>query len=497
MFIWWKRKITQTTIDARNARAVAYYRHSAQDRQENSISLQQEQVRSWASEHGIEIIKEFADHGKSGLSTADRDAFIDMIENWVKRRQDFEYILLLDVSRWGRFQDTDISAVHSAECTKHGKQVIYTTIGIPKKDDPLYSVYVTFERFRAAQYSRELSDKVFKGCLKIAQQGYRAGGPPPYAFKRLLVNESRNPIQVLNPGERKSIQNQRVTLTPGNEAEIAVVRRIFQSFVAGIGEDKIAQSLNFDRIPSPGGVNWDSSKVGNILRNEVYSGTIIYNKKTKRLLSPTRSNPIDHWIRTHNAFKGIIPPEIFEKAQVQLAERTRRSTRENMLIRLKSHYHEYGFVQRGFIEADRLAPSFRAYTRCFGRLDRAFLATFSDVLCRVRQNIRHQLTSLGLLLEEWDDFIVLNNSLTVSIQPSVPIPNGCRTYWSFEIDRRIEVDITLGVPLSNGDNFDILGFLALPRLIVRSKFVRLYGASDTKVDLFGHNGLNVLKDILQ
>ena len=60
-------------------------------------------------------------------------------------------------------------------CKKHGKTVIYTTIGKPRENDPLYPVYVQFERFRAAQYSRELSDKVWRGCVKIAEQGYWAG----------------------------------------------------------------------------------------------------------------------------------------------------------------------------------------------------------------------------------------------------------------------------------------------------------------------------------
>ena len=44
-------------------RAVAYYRHSAQDRQENSVEIQQDQVRQFAQEHDIEIIREFADRG--------------------------------------------------------------------------------------------------------------------------------------------------------------------------------------------------------------------------------------------------------------------------------------------------------------------------------------------------------------------------------------------------------------------------------------------------
>jgi len=209
---WWEVQDSDSEKNTGQIRAVAYYRHSAQDRQENSIPIQQDQVREWAKNHGVEIIQEFADHGRSGLTSEGRPAFTDMMENWVKKRNDFQYILCLDVSRWGRFQDIDLSAQFSAECKKAGKQVIYTTIGKPREDDPLYPVYVQFERFRAAQYSKELSDKAWRGCVKISEQGYWAGGPPPYGIDRLLLDEARHPLHPLAPGQRKSIQNQRVTL---------------------------------------------------------------------------------------------------------------------------------------------------------------------------------------------------------------------------------------------------------------------------------------------
>ena len=250
-----------------------YYRHSAQDRQENSIAIQQDQVRLWAESNGIEIIHEFMDPGKSGLTAEGRPGFQNMMEGWVKQRNDFQYILCLDVSRWGRFQDIDLSAQYSAECRKFGKEVIYTTLGKPREDDPLYPVYVQFERFRAAQYSRELSDKVFRGCVKIAQQGYWPGGKPRYGFRRLLLDEARQPVQILRPGERKSIQNQRVTLTLGDEREVTAVRRIFHEFTEdGRHEHAIAERLNHDGIPSPGGRMWDGTKVRDILTDERYAG---------------------------------------------------------------------------------------------------------------------------------------------------------------------------------------------------------------------------------
>jgi hypothetical protein len=64
---WWEMEAGSHDIEPPKPKAVAYYRHSAQDRQENSIPLQKEQVCEWAEKNGVEIIHEFADAGKSGL----------------------------------------------------------------------------------------------------------------------------------------------------------------------------------------------------------------------------------------------------------------------------------------------------------------------------------------------------------------------------------------------------------------------------------------------
>lgn len=223
----WFNTVTEST-----RRAVAYYRHSAQDRQENSVEIQQDQVRQFALEHNIEIIREFADKGKSGLSTEGRDAFNELINDYVQGgKAIFDFVLVLDVSRWGRYQDTDLSAYFTGLCAKHGKQVVFTTIGFGEKNDLLHGLHLSIERYRAASYSRELSTKVFKGCAKIASQGFRAGGTPPYGFHRLLLDEQRQPVQILERGQRKSIQNQRVTLTPGAPEETAIIHLIFAEFV--------------------------------------------------------------------------------------------------------------------------------------------------------------------------------------------------------------------------------------------------------------------------
>ncbi|MFA7257414.1 MAG: recombinase family protein, partial [Kiritimatiellales bacterium] len=309
-------------------RAVAYYRHSAQDRQENSVEIQQDQVRQFARENNIEIIHEFADKGKSGLSTEGRDAFNELLDDYVQGgKEKFDFVLVLDVSRWGRYQDTDLSAYFTGLCAKHGKQVVFTTIGFGEKNDLLHGLHLSIERYRAASYSRELSTKVFKGCAKIASQGFRAGGTPPYGFHRLLLDEQRQPVQILERGQRKSIQNQRVTLTPGAPEETAVIHLIFAEFVhKQFPPGRIASNLNGQRIPSPGGMQWSASAIRAILENELYVGTMIYNKTSQRLKSASHRNPEDEWIRVENAFPPIVDRKLFDQARFMMtaADEARR-----------------------------------------------------------------------------------------------------------------------------------------------------------------------------
>ena len=56
----WRETPSELPPDIR-PRAVAYYRHSAQDRQEDSIPHQREKVHQWADDHDIEIVREYAD----------------------------------------------------------------------------------------------------------------------------------------------------------------------------------------------------------------------------------------------------------------------------------------------------------------------------------------------------------------------------------------------------------------------------------------------------
>jgi DNA invertase Pin-like site-specific DNA recombinase len=491
---WWE--IASEDPTALRPRAVAYYRHSAQDRQENSIPIQQDQVRKWALENGVDIIKEFPDAGKSGLTAEGRPAFTEMMGEWVAKRKDFDYVLCLDVSRWGRFQDIDLSAQYSAECKKHKKQVIYTTIGKPREGDPLYPVYVQFERFRAAQYSKELSDKVWRGCIKIAEQGYWAGGAPPYGYDRLLLDEKREPAGILEPGKRKAIQNQRVTLVQGDPAEVATIQRIFHEFVKlGYSEYRIAEGLNADHILPPAGQRWSAGMVVARLRNEKYAGTMIYNQTSQKLKTPARRNPPDQWVRTPEAFEGVVPYELFAKAQEIFAGRMRKYRSEEMLRQLEAIYRKYGLLRSSLLRIadDTASPS--TFAHRFGGLDLAFQQMYREPRDKAREMVHQQIRRHVPEVLSYSDFLVLDQRLTVSVQPAVPIPHGYAAYWPFRPDGRQVIDLTLGVLLSDPDEFDILGYVALPRWLAGPRTLRV-SASSTQADLFGRCELDFLQQLL-
>jgi DNA invertase Pin-like site-specific DNA recombinase len=301
-------------------KAVAYYRHSAEDKQENSIPIQREHAERFAKEHQLEIIHEEADEGKTGL-LATRPGFERLFKDWVLNpAAAFDYILVYDVSRWGRFQDQDESAHYEFLCKQHGKRVVYVSKGFPKDEEQLIAhLQTSIDRYMAADYSRQLSDKVFHGCVKVSQQGYSAGGTSCYGMTRILLDAEKKPVRTLKRGEWKALSNERVTFAPAGDGTTEVVKEIFTLLVEKWQTPKeIAETLNDKGTPSPGGKKWDTEKVVKILSNETYTGTRVYNRTWGRLRQKTHPNPRSEWVLRANAFPAVVDGDIFSEAQEHL-----------------------------------------------------------------------------------------------------------------------------------------------------------------------------------
>lgn len=345
--------------DSACKRAIAYYRHSAEDKQENSVPIQREHARKFAQQHGIEIIHEEADEGKTGL-LANRPGFIAIFDNWIENDSapTFEYILVYDVSRWGRFQNQNEPAHYEFRCTMRNKKVIYIEDGFPKEDQMLIgSLQTAVKRYMAAEYSRQLSGKVFHGCVKVSEQGYSAGGTPCYGMARELLDEHKQPIRLLKRGEHKEISNQRVRFVPLNDETTQAVHDIFTMFVQeNIDLSSIAATLNDRGIPSATGALWDRDKIVRILMNETYTGARIYNKTWNRLRQGKRDNPRDDWVICRDTFPPIASREVFDKAQEKLWfilgkwKQGRRAMKEARMLIFKA-INDF-FMNKGMTEDD-------------------------------------------------------------------------------------------------------------------------------------------------
>jgi DNA invertase Pin-like site-specific DNA recombinase len=488
---WWEEPAEQAED---HARAVAYYRHSAQDKQKNSVELQSDQVRKWAIANNVIIIREFADCGKSGLTADGRPAFSDMM-TMVRQCQDFDKILVLDVSRWGRFQDLDLSASYSAECKQHGKEVVYVNLGIENDGSPVYPLMVGFERWRSAQYSRELSDKVHKGCKKVAEQGYRAGGSAPYATHRVMVNEQDEPQKVLGPGEHKAISNWRVKLTPGEPQHVQIVQEIFHLFAEeGLDERQIAGRLNRDQISSPGGQLWTPNAVRRLLANRTYAGSTVYNQSSGKLKSPRHRNPRSEWVITDHAYKAVIPLEIFDRVQARFAERQSRLGTPEMLERLRVIYAQYGVLTDILVAADGVLPGLSTINHRLGGAVGTLHQLYAEVHDRARQDVHARIVAQHPLVEAHQDLLIINRRVSVCIQPALPLNQDDKPSWLFRSDCRPIVDITLGVPLASTQSGEILGYVAMPRLMMPNGWLRLSGSNLGLLTLHGHLGLDFLKE---
>lgn len=299
-------------------KAIAYYRHSAKDKQENSVEIQQEHIKNFCKEHNIDLLHEEADRGYSGLSS-DRPWFSSLFDNWVLNEdsENFDYILVYDISRWWRFQNPDESGYYEYLCRRYWIKVVYVSKWFEQEENSLlFHLQSSIERYSVAEYSRWLSIKVHNGCVKVVRQGFSAGGRAPFWYVRILLNENKEPVRILQKGEHKQISNQRVTFAVSNKEASKVVRNIFEWFgKEGLSIHQIVYLLNAKKILSPGGKEWSYDKVLRILKNPAYIGTRIYNKTSNKLKKWYKKNNQKDWIIVKKSFPALIKQKDFYKVQ--------------------------------------------------------------------------------------------------------------------------------------------------------------------------------------
>jgi DNA invertase Pin-like site-specific DNA recombinase len=327
--------------------AAQYVRMSTEE-QEYSIANQKTAIAEYAKQNGLMVIRTYEDPGESGLTLNHRPGLRQLLADVVSQTAHYKKILVLDVSRWGRFQDPDEAAHYEFICKKAGIGVIYCADKFDGKNAISDYFSKILKRTSAAEYSHELSIKTFENLNRTIELGFRAGGAAPFGYRRMMVSADGRPRQILEVSESKILKSDRVTLVLGPIHEVKCVRSIFQMCITGNSLSEIARALNRKKIHK-GGKKWKRSMVENILENRQYTGTYIWNKTTKQLGTREKPNPPSEWVVRVGAFPPIVSQNTFDKARQRLQKRKRWEDSE-LLDRVRRLYARKGYLSSRLIE---------------------------------------------------------------------------------------------------------------------------------------------------
>ena len=204
-------------------RAAQYVRMST-DLQVYSTANQEALIGQYAQRNGFEVVRTYADTGRSGLMLKGRSALQQLLSDVLGDDPGFSAILVYDVSRWGRFQDVDESAHYEFLCRRAGVQVHYCAETFGNDASMATAIMKGLKRVMAGEYSRELSAKTRHAKFRQFRLGFYMGGKTPYGFRRLLLNRDGTPKLVMSSGDTKHLGAEKVVLIHGPPEELATVR---------------------------------------------------------------------------------------------------------------------------------------------------------------------------------------------------------------------------------------------------------------------------------
>ncbi len=488
---------------------VAQYVRMSTEHQQYSTENQMDTVRRYAEARRMEIVRTYSDEARSGLNIEGRGSLRELLNDVESGRADYSHVLVYDVSRWGRFQDVDESAYYEYICKRANVRIHYCAEQFENDGSLSSSLLKTIKRTMAGEYSRELSVKVFAGQCRLIEHGFRQGGPAGYGLRRQLIDQDRNPKEILSRGNHKSIQTDRVILVPGPEAEIQVVREIYDRFIRQKSTEKeIAAWLNERGLPTDLGRPWTRGTVHQLLTNPKYVGANVYNRKSFKLKRKRIANPPEMWIRRENAFTPIISVEQFAQAVAIIEGRDQHLTDDQLIERLRNLLSRIGSLSGIVIDEADDMPSSDVYASRFGGLSRVYAligytplrdlryidinramrryhqAHYSLIISRLVENdVRVDQSAVSGLME-------INQEFTASL-----IIARCRETllgkqrWLIRLENSLDPDVTIAARLKQG-NEELLDYYIFPKIETLTAKVRLAGENGIPLDVYRFENLD-------
>jgi site-specific DNA recombinase len=284
-------------------RAIIYARYSSENQREASIDDQIEVCRRYIERQGWTLVYTCSDAALSGASRF-RPGYQQLLSD-LHRRQ-FDVVVVEALDRLGR-KLADVADLHD-RCNFAGVKLFAVNVG------EITAMHVGMLGTMAQLFLADLREKTWRGQLGRALQG-RAPGGKAYGY------------DVVDGGSKGVTGERRI-----NEAEAAVVRRIFREFAEGCSPRAIARQLNAEGVPGPGGRPWGDTTIRGqaergtgILNNALYVGRLEWNRCSyvkdprtgKRVARP---NPPTKWERAAVPHLRIIDDALWKRAKARQQE---------------------------------------------------------------------------------------------------------------------------------------------------------------------------------
>lgn len=295
-----------------NTKITALYERLSRDDEQStesgSITNQKIMLEDYAAKNGFANIRHFTDDGVSG-TTFERKGFRAMIEEI--EAGNVAAVICKDMSRIGRdyLQTGFYTEVFFRQ---HGVRFIAVSNGIDTKNGES-SEFAPFLNIMAEWYARDASRKQKAGYQSRGHNGKRTTNGIIYGY---LKDPDDKTKWVADP-------------------EAAVVQRIFQMSVSGMGTFQIARTLTQEKVEAPGyyhsklGIGtrknaafknpclWSGTTVANIIEKPEYMGHTVNFRSTKESYKEKKQtqNPKEDWVIIENTHDPIIDPGTWESAQ--------------------------------------------------------------------------------------------------------------------------------------------------------------------------------------
>lgn len=292
----------------------------------NSITNQKKYLEEYARSQGFKNIRHFTDDGYSGVDF-NRPGFQAMIA--AVEAGEIETLCVKDMSRFGR-NYLRVGFYTEIMFPEKGVRFIAINNGVDSAN-PSDNDFTPFLNIMNEWYAKDTSNKIRAIFRSRMQDGKRCSGSIPYGYKR--DPEDKNHLLV-------------------DEEAAAVVRRIFQMVIDGMGTKAIANQLCREKVLIPSAYleqsddgesrnhsyhdpyRWTCTAISYILEKQEYMGhtvlgkTICENFKTKKR---RKANP-DELIIFENTHEAIVDEEMWN-----LAQKVRRKLKRSLSDGTRSH----------------------------------------------------------------------------------------------------------------------------------------------------------------